>query len=348
MSIPKDLIDKIREIMAKGEYRNISELILTSLENQVTLEEGEKTDEDLFSTTVRVPKSVQVEDFEKYDDSREFSNWTTLKSDITIPTLPMPTKKDVEYENYEESWFWGQINRIFPVKVGLRILANMQSQKGGFIYYRDFHEEVSNIARNLGLFLHKIDNQLKRKRDDRVSTGLPIGEKEEKSKWRYQAHFLANRRIDNILDGAMVRLKFVNINVLNDKEYEVGHTNEGLEFTKKKNLILDDNLNLERTLSDDEINFYLEHIRVNVPEELNPISHILRIINDGVSSVTEIDKEIRKIKPDWKDSIYTTNRSGALGRMNELRLLKKTKKGIRVIYELSDRGLNFLDRVKNG
>ena len=67
VDIPKGLVDKIREIMAKGEYRNISELILTSLENQVTLEEGEKIDEDLFSTIVKVQKSAQSNDIKKYN-----------------------------------------------------------------------------------------------------------------------------------------------------------------------------------------------------------------------------------------------------------------------------------------
>lgn len=256
----------------------------------------------------------------------------------------MPEIKYLEYPDttYSDNWIWGQINRIFPVKLGLRILGNMQKEKGDFISLKEFHKKAGEIARIIGLQLQKIDKQLKRNRDERVSTALPIGRNDEKAELRYIAHFLASKRTDGILDGAMARLRFANIQSLNEKEKMIGITNEGLEFAALKNPILDDSPELGRTISDEEADFYIKHIKDNVLEELNPFIHILEIINKGASSVNEIDEELKKIKQNWTDIVVTTQRSGALGRMNELGLIKKIKKGIRVSYQISESGEKFL------
>lgn len=348
IDIQKNLLDKVRQILAKGEYENINELIITALENQIMLEGGEKIQEDLFSTTMILPKPTHVNSKGK-QKQQDFSKWISIKSYNNIKILPMPEIKDLEYphKKYEDLWLWGQINRIIPVKLGLRVLANMQQDKANFVPLRDFHRKAVEIARGFGHNLLKIDNDLKRKRDVQVSTAFPTGKNEEKAALRYKAHFLANKRNDGILEGAMARLKFANIQNLDESRDLIGLTNEGLEFIKLKNPILDENIYSERTLSEGETEFYLNHITTNVPEELNPISSILRIIHDGASSVTEIDKELKKTKTSWTDIVVTTQRSGALGRMNELGLLDKTKKGINVIYKVSHKGEKFLNKIKN-
>jgi len=346
IDIPKNLIDKVRQVLSKGEYENINELIITALENQVMLEEGEKIQEDLFSTVMKIPKNFQVKTKEK-QEKLDISKWISMENLSNIKTFPMPEIKDLEYpkKKYEDLWLWGQINRIFPIKLGLRILGNLQQEREEFVPLREFHKKAGEIARGFSLQLDKIDNELKRKRDERVSTALPIGEKEEKAELRYRTHFLASKRTDGILDGAMARLRFANIQSPINNGDQIGVSEEGLDFAKLKNPILDNSLNSEQTLSEKEIDFYLQHITNYVPEELSPLRQILEIIRNGTSSVTEIDTEIKKVKSDWTDIVVTTQRSGALGRMNELGLLKKNKKGIKVIYQISEKGEKFLDRL---
>ena len=342
IDIPKHLLNEIRKVLEKGEYNNINELIITAIENQLTLEAGEVIQEDLFSKTVKKPKYIPKEAPEK-EAEKDYSKWLAIGSISNIKTLPLPEIKDLEHPDpkYKDYWLWGQINRIFPVKVGLRILINMQQEKGDFILLRDFNKQAAEIARGFGLQLEKIDSQLNRRRDERVSTALPIGENKEKAVSRYKGHFLAFKRPIGILDGAMARLKFVNIQSRNEKEAIIGLTKVGLEFAKLKNPILDEGLQSEKTLSVEEADFYLTHIRNQVPEELNPIKTILHIIKNGASTITEIDREIKKIKPGWTDVVITTQRSGALGRMNELGLLEKNKSGVKVTYKISERGKNY-------
>lgn len=94
-------------------------------------------------------------------------------------------------------------------------MGNLQQEDGDFILLKNFHKKAEEIARGFGSQLERIDNELERKRDERVSTALPIGKNEEKAKLRYVSHFLANKRNDSIFDGAMARLRFINIQNLN-------------------------------------------------------------------------------------------------------------------------------------
>lgn len=348
IDIPKNIIDKIRQILKKGEYESLNELIVTALENQIILEEGEKIQEDLFSTILKLPKFNQNEAFKKIEE-KDFSKWISKENINGIKTYPMPEVKYLEFPNttYNDNWLWGQINRIFPIKLGLRILGNMQKEKEDFIPLKEFLRKARYIARNIGLQLLKIDLEIKRNRDERVSTALPVGKNEEKAELRYTSHFLVNKRTDGVLDGAMARLRFVNVQSSNEKENMVGITNEGLEFVMLKNPILDNSTDSEITISDEEADFYLKHIKDNVPEERNPFACILEIIKSGSVSVIEINKEIKGIKKDWTDIVTTTQRSGALGRMNELGLLEKSKKGRRVTYRISKKGESLLDSLKH-
>jgi len=348
IDLPKALLEKIRGIIETGEYETINEFIITALENQITLEGSEIVEEDLFSSTLKMPKISPPQQVQKRDQKQLFS-WLTLPDNTNIKYYPTPDLNSLVWENsdYNKLWLWGQINRLFPVKVGLRILAHMQQNENDYISLSKFKSKASKIARELGLQLKSIDGQLERKRDSLVSTGLPIGSDGEKSEARYKAHFLASIRSDNVLDGPMARLKFVNIKETDNEDYMIGLTEEGLNFTLIQNPILDENINSERTLSEDEIEFYLNHVKANVPEGLNPIQNILTIVKNGAKSVDEIDIEINKIKPKWSKSLVSTHRAGALGRMIELGLLKKAKKGIYVSYSLSDKGNYFLQSLEH-
>ncbi len=350
INIPRNLLEEIRKILNKKEYNNINELVITALENQISLEESEIIEEDLFTTVMRMPKTTHRKE-DEIKIKKDVFEILTLKQTNNIKTLPKPTETDLNFPNveYKDSWLWGQINRIFPIKVALRVLLNMQNENKDFIDLNQFKIKAGEIAKLVGHELAKIDEKQNRKRDKKVSTALPIGLKEDKALARFYNHFLAFRRADNILDGALARFKFVNI--ITDKENKqlIGLTNEGLQFAKINNSIFDDDLYANSTLSDEEKSFYLNHVKQNVPEELNPLKNILGIISKGNSTVTEIDDKIREIKQNWTDTTITTQRSGTLGRLFELGLVEKIKKGVNVDYELSkNETLNIILEDTNG
>lgn len=332
IDLPRNVIEEIRKILNEKDYNNINEFILTAIENQLALESSEIIDEDLFSSTMRIPKHLKK--IEEKIEEIDYSSLLTVNNLNEIKVYDPPEKSDLEFPNtpYANDWLWGQINRVFPVKVALRVLLKMQNENDNSVKLNDYLNYASEVANNLGTRLNYIDKEMQRKRDKKVSTALPVGGT-EKTISRYKNHFLIFQRTkDRVLDGALARLKFVNINI----DGFVRLTEKGLEFAKMLNPIIDENLYSNISLSQDEKDFYINYIKENVIEELNPFKTILKLISNGHTEVTAMNNEIKKIKPEWTETTITTQRAGALGRLFELDLVEKIKSGVNVTYKISD------------
>ncbi len=333
IDLPRNVIEEIRKILNEKDYGNINEFILTAIENQLALESSEIIDEDLFSSTMRIPKHPKK--IEEKIKEINYSDLLDVNNLIKIKVYDPPQKSDLEYPNipYANDWLWGQINRIFPVKVALRVLLKMQNENDNSVKLNDYLNYASEVANKLGTRLNNIDNEMQRKRDEKVSIALPIGGT-EKTISRYKNHFLIFQRTkDRVLDGALARLKFANINI----DGFIRLTEKGLEFAKLLNPIIDENLYSNISLSQDEKVFYIKYIKENVIEELNPFRTILTLISKGYTEVTAMNNEIKKIKPKWTDATITTQRAGTLGRLFELGLVEKMKKGVNVTYKTTNK-----------
>jgi len=136
-------------------------------------------------------------------------------------------------------------------------------------------------------------------------------------------------------------LKFGNAEVVG-RALSVGLTEAGLEFARISNPVLDDS-DLSSSLSEEEIEFYLEHIRARVPGEVYAFELILSLIAEGVNGREELNEQIKKRVPlDWTDAVVNTQRAGAMARMYELGLIEKSREGLRVEYGVSERGIRWL------
>ena len=236
IDLSRNVIEEIRKILNEKDYGNINEFILTAIENQLALESSEIIDEDLFSSTMRIPKHPKK--IEEEIKEIDYSDLLAVDNLNEIKVYDPPQKSDLEYPNipYANDWLWGQINRIFPVKVALRVLLKMQNKNDNSVKLNDYLNYASEVANNLGTKLNYIDKEMNRKRDKKVSTALPIGGT-EKTISRYKNHFLIFQRTkDRVLDGALARLKFVNLNI----DGFVRLTEKGLEFAKLLNPITKD------------------------------------------------------------------------------------------------------------
>ncbi len=332
IDLPGNVIKEIRKILNDKDYNNINEFILTSIENQLALESSEIIDEDLFSSTMRIPKHPKI--IEEKSEDIDYSFLLRVNKLNTIKVFSSPEISDLEFPKtpYANDWLWGQVNRIFPIKVALRILLKMQNENDNSVRLNDFLDYASETANKLGTKLNEIDKEMKRVRDKKMSTALPIGGT-EKTLARYKNHFLIFQRTkDRILDGALARLKFANINV----DGFVRLTKKGLEFAKMTNPIIDNDLYSNTTLSKTEKDFYINYIKENVIEELNPFKTILELISKGCTNVTSMNNEIQKVKPKWTETTIATQRAGALGRLFELGIVEKIKKGVKVDYKLTN------------
>lgn len=332
--------EKIEELIKRGKYQSIAAFIHTAIENQIYLENFSKEVLELYPAQDKNKLSQLV-----IGDSVDLSILLSRDiGDIEIMKPPednkiiFPSKKEGSDAN---TWVWGQVNKIFPLKVALRVLGNMIKQsKKPTVDVNTFREKAAEIAREVGLKLSAIERKEGRRRGEKVSTGLPIGEPEFKSKSRYKNHFLVSVRKDGILDGALARFKFINIEKEEKKE-NIGITEGGLKFASLENPIIDkEEYNI--SLSDEEKEFYLKYDATEIPGEYRAIGWMLSTIKKGVNRREYINDALSKRYQEWTDAIVNTQRAGLMARMFELGLLDREKSGVEVTYKISKRGRDIL------
>lgn len=339
--------DKIIKLINGGTYQNVAQFILTAIENQIYIENTGSEPLSAIVAARKDPDILSKSDLVVTKDSRNIA-LAEIKSQPKTVTVPTFSELAVSlyYKAKEENcWLWGQTNKIFPVKIGLRVLyAVIGSEQ--WLDLEEYKEKAANIAAEYGTAIRNYEDKKNKIRDERISAGLP-DEKEFKSKFRYKGHFLAYMRKDGKLDGAMPFLRFVNLNKDEKGKIFIGLTESGLNFARIENPVIDHN-DFEKSFSPTEIDFYLDYISKNVKGETSAIKWVLNKITNGINDRNSINKELnREIAPSWgetSEAVVNTQRAGLMARMFELGLLHKKKEGITVAYIIADRGKNFLEK----
>lgn len=331
--LPEHLVSNIRDLVYDGKYSSISKFLLIAAENQLTLE---LSGED------------KLIDFQELGETESLMN-RFLLNNISSPTNNyevLESDPQVQYEHEWDSWLWGQINRILPIKFATRFLSVMAAEYESLPTLEIYKEKVGKAARNFGKRLNIQDDKLKTARDQKLSTGFPISKNSEKSCNRYLSQFVGYQKNDGTKTGALFELKLANL-LRNDKgEIKIGLTSEGVEFAKIKNPVIDSN-NYNSSLGKEEKLFYLDHILGNVPGESSLIKLILSLIDEGINRRDEMNSEIAKFVKGsgWTDGLISTQRSGAISRMYELGLISKRREGLEVRYQITSAGKNLLKKV---
>lgn len=336
IDIPKWLDIKIKGILSKNtsEYSGINEFIIVACENQLKLDGlvlNRNSTDQIYNAIAQ--KTIR-KDVTPMEESEELTS---------IP-LDTPTVAPVAPRDIETLVIWGQINRIFPVKLAVRVLANIiRNSEKNKIELELFEREATVTARNFGLKLSSIDKQFMRRSGKKLATGLPIGKKEELSKRRYAAHYLIHQTGKRKLIGALADLRLANI-----EDGKVGITDIGLKFAQLRNPLLEQEVNNPSTpLSSKEILLYLNLIHTYLPKEEEFMKIILKTIEGGEPPRDLFLKKVQRyLTLLWNktptEAVANTMRAGALSRMWELRLVKNEKKGRRVVYSLTENGKNYL------
>jgi hypothetical protein len=272
--------------------------------------------------------------------------WT--ESD-TIAVNGMPVEdilfpKDIE--RGPERYLWGQVNRIFPLKVALFVLANMVREKREKrVNLHEFGTRVSQIAQRVRAMLVQRTRKLTGGKES-LWAGLPK-RASEKSVGRFTSHFIGYIRSDGVVEGALAKLKFVNITRGSGKDNLISLTEPGLEFSRMRNPILDERVFTEGSLSNEEKEYYLRHISKYVPYEKQAFIDVLTLISEGSTSPSALNDGLKRMwAVDWSLEHVNTQRIGIVSRLTELGLVEKTKKGLEVEYNITERGKQFLHEEK--
>jgi hypothetical protein len=272
----------------------------------------------------------------KFEVDKEVLHQLELIDSDRINTVP------INLPDIKTEWIFGQINRILPVKYGLRILMNLLQDKGKWVSQDFFHDKASHEARKFGNYLKHQDDLKNRSRSDRYSVGFPIGEV-TKSSDRYRTQFLGYIQPSSGLTiGALPNLLFTEISFRDDQHY-VGITEAGKEFGILPNPVIDSSSDEGGTFSIQESKFYINHVNRHVKREADALKTMLDLIESGCDETSCIDREISQKFPQWSKPQVATNRSGVIGRMRDLNLLRRGYTGQTIQYSLTALGRKALE-----
>jgi hypothetical protein len=332
-------VDRVNRFIDDGRYNNLAQFIETAIENQIYIEES----------GLQLQGDTRTDDENSNTSDLDFITQYSLKLMLNSPQeTPIPDFGDLSYSLKEPeegmAWIWGQTNKLFPVKVGVRVLYSLLDD-GQWYSFDEFAKEASDFASVLGRHLRSYEDRKGKLRTEKISHGLPSGD-EEKSRLRYRSHFLANIRGDGKLDGAMCFYRFANIMTDEKGRVLIGITKPGMDFAKIINPVID-NEDYDSSLSDEEISFLIEHIFRNIKGEKNAFMWLLGKLSSGYTDRNEINKALQNDYGErWETSeaVINTQRAGLMARMDELGLIDKTRAGINVSYCLSEAGLSLYRR----
>lgn len=330
---------KIEEIIKTKGFRDFDHFVTVALENQVALETSNPTingvsniiDSQISQINKAIPnRNVSIRTMKDNEDLIRIPNQPSELPYLSIPENP-------------NNILWGQYYRFLPVKVGVRVLMNMYHDQ--FPEIRDFTEMVTKVALPFRHHLAKLDRSDRRSFGELLSASFPTND--EKSVRRFLNQYMVYLRTsDMTLLGMMPELKLINVVADENMVVRIGLTKFGSQFAILQNPAID--LNKPESLSEEEIDFLVNHIADNIPAEFEHMTIALKAIKDGKKTRDELNSILKEYYlnyhkgTEWSDTVVNTMRSGLIGRLNELGLVKREKHGKNIRYHITETGEKYL------
>jgi len=310
--------ERVQELLRQGRYESAAQFIGVALENQLLLETRQS-----------------VESLSASFQSR--GSQTDLPSRESSTEMPMGRLKQLDRDIAPaETRVWALYNRIFPVKVTVRVLSSMlEKEQDESVELRSLKEEAAIWAKSVGRQLASSDKQGKKSRMERLATGLPI-RRADKSSERFKDMFVGSLSKKGEGYGFPVLLKFITLDREDNGVVRAHLTPPGYEFAMLRSPVLDNrDSKPEATLSAEESQFYLGHIKEYLPREWELSRRIMKAISDGDKTPSSIDKLLLAVDPTLKDTEVGPERAGIISRLSELGCVRRIQNGLHVEYELA-------------
>lgn len=117
-----------------------------------------------------------------------------------------------------------------------------------------------------------------------------------------------------------------------------------------QNPVLDQNK--PESLSKEEIEFIINHIADQLPEEFEHMAVVLRAIKEGKCTRDALNTILKEYYMrfhrgiSWSNAVVNTMRSGLLSRLNEMRFIKREKLGQNIRYHVTGLGDKYLQKLQ--
>jgi len=361
--------DELDDLLRVGGYRDYSEAVALSVSNQLLLHQDAKTCSS--GANVTTLKKREGSDQKVVESNgvvppiisggsrghrvpvvlphlfRMVRNESRQSNTVDLPDDPFEKGQRITIDR----WIFGQHNKLLPLKASVRALAALSSENGGGVSLSKAVKEIAIASESLGTYLRALDEAFGLIREGSLSTAFPSPAADiNKSRVRFTHQFVGASNKHGQLRGFPTDLKLVNYR--NGKDPMLLLTEAGLTFASLVNPILDlptDSANVYEKLSAEEKAFLIEHVRHNVPVEDFAMRTVLDAIASGARNPVDLDTALKDYLPNRSDKPFSsaflsTQRAGVISRMSDLGLVDRIRDGVRVTYQVSVRGSQYLQQ----
>jgi hypothetical protein len=326
INIDPSLYDAVELALAGGNYRDMQQFFVAAVRNQLALETSVGLEEPLAPPNPSTAPPSTTKTLTEAPSVSTSDNLPAMLAAVptaAAPALPAPVSLDDQ-----TAVLWGQVNRVLPIAVGVRVLAHLSAERANGVPVEEWHETATSVAVALRSQLRELDETAGRRHGSLWSTAFP--DDTPASAHRYVNQFLGLPKRDGLSDGGAAFLGFITF----DRGDTVATlTTAGAKWASFTNPLFDDGASPTRTFSVEETAFFINHLKRYRSAELELLRHIAVLVEQGRSR-TQLDEALAAEHPQWQKYIATM-RAGALGRLSDLGLLERTRRGLTVDYSLT-------------
>ena len=314
VDLPPGIARRALAIVGDGQgYASISDLIAVALENQFALEaEGEvESVGGVEAGHVTAPSRSLSTGPEATVLSPGLSSRVRFPHDWSPTSLREPVAPTA-------SFLSPFLNRLAPLIVALRKLAQFQEMHGRCPSWEELSQGSALLAREVGLEVRDLDRRLGRSGVVRWWTGFPVGSDETSSLNRYRRHFLGRLDRPNEIPPLLA------LGLMAPAERGVQFTRLGLDLAREPAPILGETWGrhpLTETQSE-----YLAKGLSRLNDESSLATDVLRLLEKGESNSVIDDLLVARTQP-TKSSLGPTLRSAMLGRLTDCGLTEYARDG---------------------
>ena len=326
------LYDRVAEVVSSGNYKSVQHFLQVAAWNQVALEDSALSSEE--GPRPRKAQAIPSRSPTRSPEAAPPIGSSTGRWALMVRRVEVAADDNLQTPqplNEIGLALWGQTNRVLPIAVGVRVLANLMTQTQRPVAIADWHKRATRVATDLRKLLGQWDVAAGRRHGSLWATALP--EDNPASAHRYVNQFLGVPRKDALPDGGAAFLGFVVFSG-DDDEATVELTRNGAEWASLANPIFDrGDKEPSATFSVEETRYYLQYLRNFRAGEYRFLHSVAELVARGRSR-TQIDDELATAYPAWSKYI-STMRAGGLGRLSDLGLLDRVRHGLAVKYLLT-------------
>ncbi len=308
----------------ESDYESFSELVATALRNQLELEQpgGRAV---ATGSTPGVASSMDVRPMDapaRALEGHELLTRPTSTPDEIADAVDPSAMRPLTFLT----------NRINPVPVVVRGLANL-----GTVPVIRAHNEISALARTVGLSLQTRDRRENRPMNMRLATSWPVGEDAEKS----AAKFIASYMLDEDGRGPLHDLGLAR--VVNG---EVRLTELGYALASSAIPLVGEAATGNSTVGSDARRILVDALMAN-PSEADTIAVFLAAVDEHDGQQAAADSALMT-HFGWQAGVAVSNRAALLGRLKDVQILTVNGRGPDAVINLTEPGRQLRDQTRAG